>query len=121
MSYFRHHFQRNALAALQENIAENAENKERLLTITKSKITVHENSNLSADELTISTADLALQNTHQVIVACKHKRCGFKLRVRMATVAENTSNHSPYLLNSVQLKSLLRTYKLKYDCFVQSH
>lgn len=73
LSYFRHHFQRNALAALQENIAENAnEIKERLLTITKSKITVHENSNLSADELTISTADLALPNTHQVIVGMQN-------------------------------------------------
>lgn len=73
LSYFRHHFQRNALAALQENITENAnEIKERLLTITKSKITVHENSNLSADELTISTADLALPNTHQVIVGMQN-------------------------------------------------
>ena len=70
---FRHHFQRNALDDLKINIAENSDEiKKRLLTITKLKITVYDNTNLSADQLTTGIASLALPNTHQAIVGMQN-------------------------------------------------
>jgi len=69
----RIYYQRMHLDYLKSDIAKNnKEIKERLISILQSKVTLLDDSNISADEITNSIADLALPNTHQVVVGMQN-------------------------------------------------
>ncbi|MGJ8484406.1 poly-gamma-glutamate synthase PgsB [Pseudoalteromonas sp. SYSU M81236] len=69
----RHYYQRIALDSLKCDMQKyRDEIKERLILITKSKVTLLDDSNISADEITKAIANLALPNTHQVIVGMQN-------------------------------------------------
>tara|TARA_Y100000310_G_C20703849_1_gene832764 strand:- start:1915 stop:6009 length:4095 start_codon:yes stop_codon:yes gene_type:complete len=69
----RNSYQRMHLDSLKSDIAKNSkEIKERLLLIIKSKIILLDDSNISADEITHTVANLALPHTHQVIVGMQN-------------------------------------------------
>ena len=69
----RIYYQRMHLDYLKSDIAKNSkEIKERLISILQSKVTLLDDSNISADEITNSIADLALPNTHQVVVGMQN-------------------------------------------------
>ncbi|WP_295510596.1 hypothetical protein [uncultured Pseudoalteromonas sp.] len=69
----RHYYQRIALDSLKGDMQKyRDEIKERLILITKSKVTLLDDSNISADEITKAIANLALPNTHQVIVGMQN-------------------------------------------------
>ncbi len=65
--------QRKSLEALKQDIVSNREKiKTGVINTIKSKVVLHENTNLSADELTLSIANFALPNSHQVIVGMQN-------------------------------------------------
>ncbi|MCH2085631.1 MAG: poly-gamma-glutamate synthase PgsB [Pseudoalteromonas sp.] len=65
--------QRQTLELLKQDIVNNSEKlKEVIVNTIKSNVVLHENSSLSADELTRSIAQLGLVNNHQVIVGMQN-------------------------------------------------
>ncbi|WP_065978572.1 MULTISPECIES: poly-gamma-glutamate synthase PgsB [Pseudoalteromonas] len=69
----KHYQARTTLDSLKQDISKHSEEiKQQLLSIAKSKVTLLDDSSLSADALTDTISDLALANTHQVIVGMQN-------------------------------------------------